>query len=127
MTSSASRSAWSRLSARSCCACARPPSGCARRARGAVLVTRGPEPALFVSDDRALELIPPRFDRGSREGCGDAMMGALAAALATGRSWQDALVLGAAAGRRELPAPRAGHRRRRVVEELAGRVEVRPL
>ncbi len=99
------------------------------RAAGAraVLVTRGPEPALFVSDDRALELTPPRFDRGSREGCGDAMMGALAAGLATGRSWQDALVLGAGAGAANFLRHGLGTAAADVVEELAGRVEVRPL
>jgi 1-phosphofructokinase len=97
------------------------------RAAGAraVLVTRGPEPALFLSDDGACELIAPRFDRGCREGCGDAMMGALAAGLATGRSWQDALVLGAAAGAANFLRHGVGTAAADVVEELAGRVEVR--
>jgi 1-phosphofructokinase len=63
----------------------------------AVVATRGPEPALVLTEEHAWELVPPRFERGSREGCGDAMMGGLAAALVSGRSWEPALVLGVAA------------------------------
>ena len=55
------------------------------------------------------------------------MMGALAAALATGRSWQDALVLGAAAGAANFLRHGLGTAARDVVEELAGRVELRRL
>ncbi len=94
---------------------------------GAVLVTRGPDPALVLAGDQAWDLVPPRFDRGSREGCGDTMMGALAAALATGRSWEDALVLGAAAGAANFLRHGLGTAAPDVVEELAGRVELRPL
>jgi adenosine/AMP kinase len=88
------------------------------RAAGAraVLVTRGPESALIVSDDHACELILPRFDRGSREGCGDTMMGALAAGLATGRSWQDALVLSAAAGAANCHRDAVGEVERAIVD-----------
>ena len=47
---------------------------------------------------RGLELAPPRFTDGSREGCGDSMMGALAAALGGGHGLREDLQLGAAAG-----------------------------
>jgi 1-phosphofructokinase len=99
------------------------------RAAGAraVLVTRGPQPALLLSDDGACELIPPRFDRGSREGCGDTMMGALAAALATGRPWRDALMLGAGAGAANFLRHGLGSATPDVVEALAGRVELHAL
>ena len=51
-----------------------------------VVVTRGPEPAYAVSPDRrGLRAHPPGSTRGSREGCGDTMMGAVAAAWASGR------------------------------------------
>ena len=63
-----------------------------------VIVTRGGESALVLDGERALELRPPRLERGFREGCGDAMMGAMAACLAAGYDFDDALVMGAAAG-----------------------------
>jgi 1-phosphofructokinase len=99
------------------------------RAAGAraVLVTRGPEPALLIGDELRCELAGPRFERGSREGCGDAMMGALAATLAQGRPWRDALVVGAAAGAANFLRHGVGTAAADVVAELAGRVELRPL
>jgi fructose-1-phosphate kinase PfkB-like protein len=80
-----------------------------------------------VSDAGAWELTPPRFDRGSREGCGDTMMGALAAALAMGRSWPEALVQGAAAGAAAFLRHGLGSVAPDVVEQLAGRVQLRTL
>jgi 1-phosphofructokinase len=53
------------------------------RARGAstVVVTRGGEPALVLTDSEAWELAPPKFAGGAPEGSGDSMVGAAAAAL----------------------------------------------
>src|SRR5450759_3530966 len=70
------------------------------RDRGAqsVIVTRGELPALVLHGEDAWQLTPPRFEHGFREGCGDSMMGALAAVWAGGGSFERALVLGAAAG-----------------------------
>ena len=65
---------------------------------GAAIVTRAEEPAMVLRGDEAWELIPPRFERGSREGCGDSMMGALAACMAAGVEWEETLRTGAAAG-----------------------------
>jgi 1-phosphofructokinase len=66
--------------------------------RGAAMavITRGGEPALAVGGDRAWEIVPPRLERGFREGCGDSMLGAMACALATGLGAERMLVLGAA-------------------------------
>jgi 1-phosphofructokinase len=99
------------------------------RARGAatVVVTRGGDPAFVLADEGAFELIPPRFQRGSREGCGDTMMGAIAAELAAGLGWREALVLGAAAGAANFLRHGLGTGSRPVVEELAARVVLRPL
>jgi fructose-1-phosphate kinase PfkB-like protein len=94
---------------------------------GAVIVTRGPEPALVLRGDRAWELVPPRFDRGRREGCGDTMMGALAAGMARGLEWEDLLVLGAAAGTANFLRTGLGTGGRTVVEQLAAHVELRAL
>jgi len=93
---------------------------------GAVLVTRGPEPALVLRADEAWMLVPPRFERGFREGCGDTMMGALAAALARGMAWEDALRLGAAAGAAGFLRHGLGSPERAVVEELVARVRLEP-
>jgi 1-phosphofructokinase len=93
----------------------------------AAIVTRGPDPALLVRDGSAVELAPPRFERGSREGCGDSMMGGVAAGLAAGLPIDEALVLGAGAGAANFLRHGLGTGSRSVVEELAGRVEVREL
>ena len=89
-----------------------------------VIVTRGGEPALVLDGDRALELRPPRLERGFREGCGDAMMGAMAACLAGGDAFDDALVMGAAAGAASFLRHGLASASRDVIEELTGRVEL---
>jgi 1-phosphofructokinase len=63
-----------------------------------VVITRAGEPAYVLYEGRELELVPPKFDRGAREGCGDSMMGGIAAGIAQGMTMPDALMLGAAAG-----------------------------
>jgi 1-phosphofructokinase len=94
---------------------------------GAAIITRAGEPALAVRDGRAWELTPPRFERGAREGCGDSMMGALAATIGAGRDWEDVLRLSAAAGATNFLRHGLGTGARAVVEELAPRVEIREL
>lgn len=90
------------------------------------IVTRAGEPAVVLRDGVATELVPPRFERGSREGCGDSMMGSLAASFAAGRDWEETLRLGAAAGAANFLRHGLGTGSRSVVEELAGKVELRP-
>ena len=94
---------------------------------GAAVVTRAGEPALAVRDGQAWDLVPPRLERGFREGCGDSMLGAMAAATAAGESWEDSLVLGAAAGAACFLRQGLGSAKREVIDELAERVELRPL
>jgi 1-phosphofructokinase len=74
-----------------------------------------------------VELLPPEFPSGHREGCGDTMMGAVAAAWARGLSLQEALVLGAAAGSGNFLRHGLGTGKRAVVEELAKHVATRRL
>jgi 1-phosphofructokinase len=93
----------------------------------AVIVTRAEEPAMVLRGDEAWELIPPRFERGSREGCGDSMMGALAACMATRIEWEEMLRTGAAAGAANFLRHGLGSGSRSVVEDLAQRVELRSL
>ena len=64
----------------------------------AAVVTRGEQPALVVTAERAWWLTPPLLTSGFREGCGDAMLGALAGSWAQGESFEQALRVGAAAG-----------------------------
>ncbi len=97
------------------------------RGAAAAIVTRAEEPAMVLRGDEAWVLTPPRFERGSREGCGDSMMGGLAAAMASGREWEDALRIGAAAGAANFLRHGLGTGARSVVEDLARRVELRRL
>ncbi|HSS42870.1 MAG TPA: PfkB family carbohydrate kinase [Solirubrobacterales bacterium] len=92
-----------------------------------VIVTRAGEPALALRDGQFHELKPPKFERGSREGCGDSMMGALAATIAAEREWEDVLRLSAAAGATNFLRAGLGTGSRAVIEELAPRVQLREL
>jgi len=94
---------------------------------GAAIITRAGEPALAVRDGRAWEIVPPRFERGSREGCGDSMMGALGAAVAGGRDWEESLRIGAAAGAANFLRHGLGTGARAVIEELIPQVKLREL
>ena len=94
---------------------------------GAAIVTRAEEPAMVLRGAEAWELVPPRFERGSREGCGDSMMGGLAACMAAGAEWEETLRTAAAAGAANFLHAGLGSGSRSVIEDLAARVELRPL
>lgn len=94
---------------------------------GAAIVTRGEQPALVLAGERAFWLAPPRLEHGFREGCGDAMLGALAGAWARGESFERALILGAAAGAANFLRHGLGSASREVVERLAGSVTLEPV
>ncbi|HLM84697.1 MAG TPA: PfkB family carbohydrate kinase [Solirubrobacteraceae bacterium] len=91
-----------------------------------VIVTRGELPALVLHGEQVWQLTPPRFEHGFREGCGDAMMGALAAAWAQGENFERALVSSAAAGAANFLRRGLGHASRQVVEQLADAVTLEP-
>lgn len=97
------------------------------RGAEAAIITRAEEPAMVVRGDEAWTLIPPRFERGSREGCGDSMMGGLAACMANDTEWEEMLRLGAAAGAANFLRHGLGSGDRSVIEDLARRIELRPL
>lgn len=99
-----------------------------RAGAASVVVTRAGAPILVVpAEGDPYDLVPPSFPEGYREGCGDTMMGAIAAAWARGLPLRDSLVLGAAAGSANFLRHGLGTGKRAVVEELARRVAVRPL
>lgn len=97
------------------------------RGAGAVIVTRGERPALVLSGDQGWMLEPPALPNGFREGCGDAMLGALAASWAGGGSFEDALKLGAGAGAANFLRRGLGNASLDVVVRLADRVVLEPL
>jgi 1-phosphofructokinase len=97
------------------------------RGAGMAIITRGEETAIAVTPERAWEIVPPRLDRGFREGCGDSMLGAMAAARAEGLPIERQLVLGAAAGAACFLRRGLGSAHREIVEDLAKRVELREL
>jgi 1-phosphofructokinase len=93
-----------------------------------VAVTRGAGPILVLpAQGDPFEIVPPRFPIGFREGCGDTMMGATAAAWARGLGLRDALVLGAAAGSANFLRHGLGTGTRATAQELAAAIVVRPL
>lgn len=90
-----------------------------------VVVTCGGLPAHTVDEaGESHAVTPPQVGTGTAAGCGDTMTGALAAAVAQGSAWLDAVVLGMAAGAAHYrgldPLTRAG------VEALAPQVSVGP-
>ncbi len=92
-----------------------------------VLVTRGGDPALVLRGADVWELRAPRFVGGSTEGCGDSMVGALAATLARGFPLEEALRWGAAAGATNFLRHGLGSGARDVVADLYKRVELQRL
>jgi 1-phosphofructokinase len=91
-------------------------------------VTRGPETILVLPrEGDPFELVPPALPRGFREGCGDSMMGAIAAGWARGLPLREALVLGAGAGSANFLRHGLGSGSRATVEEMASRIFARPL
>jgi 1-phosphofructokinase len=94
---------------------------------GAVVVTRGELPAFVLAGGRASWLTAPRLQRGFREGCGDAMLGALAATWALGEDLERAIVVGAAAGAANFLRRGLGSASRDVVERLVEQVVLEPV
>jgi 1-phosphofructokinase len=96
------------------------------RGAGAVVATRGADPVLVMTKDRAWELVPPVFAEGAAEGSGDSMVGAMSAALAQGMELEDVVRIGAAAGATNFLRHGLGTGSRAVVDDLLKRVELRP-
>jgi 1-phosphofructokinase len=99
------------------------------RERGAqsVIVTRGEQAALVLHGEDAWWLEPPRFTRGFREGCGDAMLGGIVASWSAGASFEASLLTGAAAGAANFLRHGIGGASRELIEDLAQRVKLYPV
>jgi 1-phosphofructokinase len=97
------------------------------RGAGTVVVTRGDRPALVLGDAGASWLAPPALQRGFREGCGDAMLGALVATWALSADLNRAIVVGAAAGAANFLRHGLGSASGEVVERLVDSVRMEPV
>ena len=91
---------------------------------GAVLVSRAERPALALTADGTVRLLPPRLVPANPRGAGDAMTGALTAGLALGRGTEDALRLAAAAGTLNVSRRGLGTGLRDAIEVLARSIAV---
>lgn len=91
-----------------------------------VIVTRGEKPSLILQGDLPMRLTPPTFERGYREGCGDTMLGALAAAMALGESFERSVEIAAAAGAANFLRRGLGSASREVVHRLLDSVVLEP-
>lgn len=98
------------------------------QARGAehVIVTRAEAPALVLSGSRVLEVVLPPLEPVDHRGAGDSMTAGLAAGLARGEKFEEALPLAAAAGRLNVTRRGLATGDRRDIERLAAYVEIRP-
>jgi len=96
------------------------------RGAKAAIVTRGEQPALVVAEGGAWWLTPPLLASGFREGCGDAMLGALAGSWAQGASFEEALRVGAAAGAANYLRRGLAGSSREVVERMRDAVALEP-
>lgn len=94
----------------------------------AVIVSRAAEPVLaLLDDDRVVEAEAPRFQAREHRGAGDSMTAGLAVGLARGLDPMATLRLAAAAGALNVTRHGLGSGRRHAIEEIAGRVELRPI
>lgn len=92
-----------------------------------VVITRGERSAIVFRGEERWELVAPRFDHGFREGCGDSMMGAMAAVTARGGDWREALIIGAAAGAANFLRRGLGSADAATIHELAESVTLEAL
>jgi 1-phosphofructokinase len=92
-----------------------------------VVVSRAGDPTVACIDGQLLEVETPDMQRVDHRGAGDSMTAGIATALARGLGMADALRLGSAAGTSNVTRRGLATGQRRVVEQLAEHVVVRPL
>jgi 1-phosphofructokinase len=91
---------------------------------GVVACSRAEEPALAVAEGRALRVISPPLEPVESRGAGDSFTAGLAAGLACGIPFENALRLAGAAGAMNVTRRGLGSGRRDQIEALAARVEI---
>ncbi|XVU22250.1 1-phosphofructokinase family hexose kinase [Actinoplanes sp. CA-054009] len=93
----------------------------------AVLISRAGDPALALFDGREVEVEPPPLRVKEHRGAGDSMTAGVAAVLARGGSFEEALRTGAAAGALNVTRHGLGTGRAEAVHELYKRVRLEDL
>lgn len=99
---------------------------CERGARS-VVISRGVEPALTLTEGRLFEIAGPSLEPFDPRGAGDSMFAALGVGLGEGLELVDAVRLGVAAGALNATRRGLGTGSRAEVERLFGHVEVREI
>jgi 1-phosphofructokinase len=92
-----------------------------------VLISRADEPALALIDDEVMEVRVPRLQVADPRGAGDSMTAGVAAVLAQGGDFHEAVSTGVAAGALNVTRHGLGTGRLDAVQELMARVELTPL
>jgi 6-phosphofructokinase 2 len=92
-----------------------------------VVVTRGREGAVALSDDFCLRGLAPRVRSVSAVGSGDALLAGVVLTLSQGGSMEEGLRLGIAAGTATVLSPGTELCHRREVDILLPRVKIQPI
>lgn len=93
---------------------------------GRILLSRGEAPALAELDDRIVSLTAPSLTELNHRGAGDSMTGALAAGIATGLPYDEALRRAVAAGALNVTRHGLGTGNGEAIAALARHVEIAP-
>ncbi|KIQ19506.1 1-phosphofructokinase family hexose kinase [Rhodococcus sp. MEB064] len=91
-----------------------------------VVLSRAADPALALVDGVVLEVVTPGLEQTDHHGAGDSMSAGIATALARGKSMEEALRLGGAAGTANVTRKGLGTGQLGLVETLTAAVDVRP-
>lgn len=92
-----------------------------------IVVSRADEPAWAMIQGKPKAIHPPQFEPLDHRGAGDSMTAAISAGLALGKTIEESLKLGAAAGALNVTRHGLGSGRRESVESLAKRVKLTAL
>jgi 1-phosphofructokinase len=98
-----------------------------REGVGAVLLSRGSEPAILVIGERALEVDSPHFTPVDEHGAGDSMFAGVALGIGAGLDPEVAVKVGVAAGALNVARRGLGTGHIREVMSLADKVRIDPL
>jgi 1-phosphofructokinase len=96
----------------------------AERGAGAVVISRGADPAVAIADGKVMRIEPPALTEVDHAGAGDSMTAGIAVGRMRGLSAIDAIKLGAAAGAGNAIRHGLGSGSRDLIGELTGLVKM---